>query len=132
MSDIEREAEALLNSPAAYAEGFLPLARALVLAERALQADDIRCGHCDFSRRTNRDDTPAHICIEALRPDVIAAIAALKETGLTPYMPTTRKDLQELLLNSGGRMLYDGKDWDIKSKPIGPGIYKVFCKEHLP
>lgn len=49
-------------------------------------------------------------------------------------MPTTasmvmdRKDLKELLLETGGQIIARGRFWDIKSKHIGAGVYKVTLK----
>ena len=40
----------------------------------------------------------------------------------------TRKDLRELLLDSYGKILSCGRLWDIKSRHIGTGIYKVFLE----
>jgi len=37
----------------------------------------------------------------------------------------TRKQLQDVLLRHDGAILACGYMWDIKSKSIGPGVYKV-------
>jgi hypothetical protein len=41
----------------------------------------------------------------------------------------TRKQLRETLLDTNGSIIANGKLWDIKSKHIGAGIYKVWLKE---
>ncbi len=42
---------------------------------------------------------------------------------------STREDLAETLLASDGTMLLNGSLWDIKSKPIGAGIHKVWLEQ---
>lgn len=42
----------------------------------------------------------------------------------------TEEELQEFLLNSQGRVFLQGSFWDIKNEKIGPGIYRVYLKEH--
>jgi len=39
-----------------------------------------------------------------------------------------RKDLKELLLFTHGRMISQGNLWDIKSKSLGAGVYRVFLE----
>lgn len=39
------------------------------------------------------------------------------------------KDLQSVLLHYNGEILACGSSWEIKSKRIGPGVYKVFLKK---
>lgn len=41
----------------------------------------------------------------------------------------TTKQLREILLQTDGRLLANGTYWDIVSKKIGPGIYRVSLKE---
>ena len=47
------------------------------------------------------------------------------------YANTTmsKKDLKELLLNLDGWVLSCGYGWDIKSKHLGAGIYKVSLEQ---
>ncbi len=40
----------------------------------------------------------------------------------------TRKDLREMLLETGGNMLACGQLYDIVAKDIGAGVYKVSLK----
>lgn len=42
----------------------------------------------------------------------------------------TEEELQEFLLDSQGRVFLQGSFWDIKNENIGPGIYRVYLKEH--
>jgi len=42
----------------------------------------------------------------------------------------TRKDLQELLLDSDGKILSCGRLWDIKSRYIGSEIYRVYLERN--
>jgi hypothetical protein len=44
----------------------------------------------------------------------------------------TRKDLKELLLSTGGSVMIHGRLWDIKSKNLGAGVYKVTVKLSNP
>ncbi len=39
-----------------------------------------------------------------------------------------RKDLKELLLKTEGFCIALGRSWDIVSKPLGAGVYKVSLK----
>jgi len=41
-----------------------------------------------------------------------------------------RKDLKELLLATGGQTLACGKLYDIKTKHLGAGVYKVYLKRY--
>ena len=41
----------------------------------------------------------------------------------------TTKQLKETLLATDGRIISCGNLWDIKSKRIGPGVYRVSLKE---
>ena len=41
----------------------------------------------------------------------------------------TQKELKETLLDTGGEILTCGRMWDIVSKNLGAGIYKVSLKE---
>lgn len=41
----------------------------------------------------------------------------------------TRKHLKETLLSTNGWIMSCGYAWDIKSKYLGAGVYKVFLKE---
>jgi hypothetical protein len=41
----------------------------------------------------------------------------------------TRKELQEFLLAYDGRILACGNMFDIKSKSLGAGVYKVYLEE---
>ena len=47
-------------------------------------------------------------------------------SGLTITVP--RKELKELLLESGGRMLSHGQFCDVKSRHLGAGVYKVWLE----
>jgi len=38
------------------------------------------------------------------------------------------KRLKEILLNSNGFVMACGRSWDIKSKPCGPGVHKVWLE----
>lgn len=42
------------------------------------------------------------------------------------------KDLTRLLLEKNGRIMACGSMWDIKSKSIGPGVYRVWLTEWVP
>ncbi len=51
-----------------------------------------------------------------------------------PHLASTtmdKKDLKELLLCSGGQIIACGHMWDIDSKHIGAGVYRVTLKEKL-
>lgn len=44
-------------------------------------------------------------------------------------MVMNRKDLHELLMHTSGRMLAEGTLWEIVSKHIGAGVYRVTVKQ---
>lgn len=41
----------------------------------------------------------------------------------------TKEQLKEILLSTGGWMMACGRMYDIESKHLGAGIYKIFLKE---
>jgi len=43
-------------------------------------------------------------------------------------MTMDSKDLKELLLSTNGWVTACGEIYDIKTKPLGAGVYKVFLK----
>ena len=43
-------------------------------------------------------------------------------------MTMNKKELRELLLSTGGRVLACGRSYDIISKHLGVGAYQVFLK----
>jgi hypothetical protein len=43
----------------------------------------------------------------------------------TAHTTMDRKDLKELLLETGGQTLACGRLWEIKAKHLGAGVYKV-------
>lgn len=43
-----------------------------------------------------------------------------------------KKDLKELLLETSGTIIARGRMWDIKSKHIGAGVYKITLKRMEP
>ncbi len=47
---------------------------------------------------------------------------------MNPYISytKTRKELKQLLLETQGWMFYNGYMWDINSKHLGAGVYKVW------
>ena len=42
----------------------------------------------------------------------------------------TKKDLKGFLLRNDGWLLAKGETWDIKSKYLGAGVYKVYLQKH--
>lgn len=48
----------------------------------------------------------------------------------SPHMTysMTLRELQETMLATEGWILREGKMWDIKSKRLAPGVYRVWCE----
>lgn len=47
----------------------------------------------------------------------------------TARMTMTKKELKDTLLSSDGWIFAHGEAWDIKSKSLGAGVYKVFLEK---
>ncbi len=45
-------------------------------------------------------------------------------------MTVERKDLKELLLETGGNIISCGVLWDIETKHLGAGVYRVRLKRY--
>lgn len=41
-----------------------------------------------------------------------------------------KKDLKNVLLNTGGNIIAHGVVWDIKNKHLGAGVYKIYLKRN--
>jgi len=56
------------------------------------------------------------------RADFLASMPGLAHTTMT------REQLRKLLMETGGQLMANGKLWNITSKHIGAGIYRVSSK----
>ena len=60
------------------------------------------------------------------KADFLVSMAGLAHTTMT------REQLRKLLMETGGQLMASGKLWNITSKHLGAGIYKVSTKQWKP